>query len=171
MGEKFVDPKIIQASIDWLLANQDKNTGRFPIVGRVIHTDMKGGVQDTDTLTCYVAQTLIKADKLGLYPDSGRANMNTILSNLEEIIQTYLDGDITDKDMYAFSLCAHTYMMAHEKLRTKVYNKLQLIAKTSPDMKWWDNKPKDDDSFKPDDECWNCRRHDKQTVAVEMTSY
>ena len=60
----FIDPQVLLDTAAYVTGKQDGRTGKFPPVGRVIHTDMKGGTAGSDiALTAYITLSLIDAVK------------------------------------------------------------------------------------------------------------
>lgn len=81
-----VSPDIAGAAASWLLNEaQDKETGQFQPRGRVIHSEMVGGVQEGDasvSLSAFVTGALLEARVAKLLPESGEAALEKALSYL-----------------------------------------------------------------------------------------
>ena len=128
-----IDERDLKISVKWMLKKQLEN-GCFPMIGRVFHKDMKGGLQDDDNsssaLTAYILISLL---------ESGVPLTDTLINNalhcLEEGMEdgggtTYTAALFT----YALTLLEHP----------KVNNSMKLLmerATRNNDLLWWEDKP------------------------------
>merc|ERR1712079_840912 len=121
------------------------------------HSAMKGGVSDTDTNTCYVTITLLKAKENGIIEEGSKeeAKLNDALTAVRKIVSTYKtsDGKLQDPaHLYPYSICAHALIMDNPSTATEYFNTLNFNAKTKVDQKWWDDKDELDESLSKDDD-------------------
>ena len=80
-----------QFFLSWLLSKQSRD-GRFQIVGRVLNTAMKGGISDTDGMTCYITGALAKAVELGVTTTSDQ--LDNAKQVVADIVNSYLNKEI-----------------------------------------------------------------------------
>lgn len=136
----FVDQKILENSLTFILNQQDKD-GSFhePKGGRVIHAGMQGGTSKGVTLTAYVIISLIEGGK---YTAKTRALITAIDNGLRYLEE---ESDKYSKDPYVLAILSYTFQLAkihHKSYNLKkdqaVWNNLMSLAKEEEGMKWWD---------------------------------
>eukprot|EP00494_Astrolonche_serrata_P031010 UN31279 len=112
LGVNIVDPEVIKDAINWMLDQQAGSDGHFPIVGRVIHTDMKGGVTETDSMTCFVAVPLIKAKHATtntnkILEDESIPVVKKTITKVYNIVNGYLTRDLKTDEIYPMTICTY----------------------------------------------------------------
>lgn len=65
-----IDDNVIRKAVEFLIKQQDINNGYFVEKGRVIHTDMQGGVESRPTITAYVTTALLEAKSVAPVGDA-----------------------------------------------------------------------------------------------------
>ncbi|XP_069099094.1 alpha-2-macroglobulin-like protein 1 isoform X2 [Pleurodeles waltl] len=103
----FVDDSVINNAVNWLQLHQNVTTGCFQSVGRLIHTSMKGGVNDDISLSAYITAALLEMGKTT--SDPSVANALTCLQNtLAGVSSVYTKALLA----YAFTLSGSSYQRA-----------------------------------------------------------
>ncbi|XP_054012298.1 murinoglobulin-1-like isoform X1 [Hylaeus anthracinus] len=129
-----IDERELKLSVKWIVKKQLEN-GCFPVVGRVFHKEMKGGLQEYDSsssaLTAYILISLF---------ESGVPLSATLISNalfcLEKGMINNNDGPYTAVlSTYALALLEHPKANASMKL-------LMDRATHHNDLLWWEDKTK-----------------------------
>ncbi|XP_012231026.1 alpha-2-macroglobulin-like protein 1 isoform X2 [Linepithema humile] len=142
----YIDERDLKISVKWMMKKQLEN-GCFPVIGRVFHKDMKGGLQDDDSsssaLTAYILISLLESD-VPLAPSL----INNALHCLEKGMKD--DGGTT------YTAAISTYALAlldHPKANNSMKS-LMNRATRNHDLLWWEDK------YKP-----------SLGLSIEMTAY
>ncbi|XP_064415024.1 alpha-2-macroglobulin-like [Latimeria chalumnae] len=149
----FIDEKHLKEASDWLLRHQ-KGDGCFLSVGKLIHSGMKGGVDDEVSLTAYITAALLE-----LHDPSLELMVKKSLSCLEKAME-----NVTN--VYTLALMAYTFTLAEdESTREALLKKLDTWAIKKDGMMHWErtDKPKQEDT-----PFFWCRA---PSAEVEMTAY
>ena len=111
-GLMYVDPQILTAAQDWILAHQNAD-GSFDPVGFVCHTDIMGGLAGKNALTAYVAIALLEAgEKVG-----------------SQKAVSYLEDELHGiQDPYTVALVTYALELADSPARDVAYKKLMTMA-------------------------------------------
>ena len=80
----FIDESVLSDAASWITSHQ-KADGSFESVGFICHQDMMGGVQGKDTLTAYVAISLLEAG----YTDAAGKAIHYLEGRLKDIAEPY----------------------------------------------------------------------------------
>ncbi|CAL8314960.1 unnamed protein product [Merluccius merluccius] len=95
-----IDPNVLGRTAAWLVLQQDVD-GRFLEPGRVIHTELQGGLDGPASLTAYVLMALLQ--------DAGiQSAYTTQVTEALLYLETRLDAGISSN----YSLCLVTYALA-----------------------------------------------------------
>eukprot|EP00051_Salpingoeca_urceolata_P027040 m.479780 g.479780 ORF g.479780 m.479780 type:complete len:1606 (+) comp21606_c0_seq1:182-4999(+) len=164
----YIDPVVLGRAVRYLLASQQKD-GSFPILGRVIHTEMTGGQSGVFTLSCYVTLALVEAMNaasvdVGVDLDDAVARaVSFITRGLEE--QT---------DMYSIVLAAYVLNRAGPQTAAadEAFARLESLAtRTEDGLVFWTKTVHDG----PEDELpvvpLHARYSSLPAKDVEMTAY
>ncbi|RXN08318.1 alpha-2-macroglobulin-like isoform X2 [Labeo rohita] len=137
----YIDPNVLQSAKNWLISTQGSD-GCFMQQGTLYHSDMKGGVGDSVTMTGYIVASLLE---LGV-PVTDPAITNA-LSCLRSSV-----GNLGNT--YATALLAYTFSLAGEtSTRSQLLTALDNIAiSEGPKLHWSQTSSGD-------------------TLAVEISSY
>ncbi|XP_064415025.1 alpha-2-macroglobulin-like [Latimeria chalumnae] len=149
----FIDEKHPKEASDWLLRHQ-KGDGCFLSVGKLIHSGMKGGVDDEVSLTAYIAAALLE-----LHNPSLELMVKKSVSCLEKAME-----NVTN--VYTLALMAYTFTLAGDKTtKEALLKKLDTLAIKKDGMMHWErtDKPKQEDT-----PFFWCRA---PSAEVEMTAY
>ncbi|XP_077075603.1 alpha-2-macroglobulin-like protein 1 [Siphateles boraxobius] len=96
-----IDPHVLQSAKDWLIRKQGSH-GCFIQKGTLYHNDMKGGVNDSVTMTAYIVSSLLELGDPVKNPVITKA-----LSCLRPVV-----GNLGNT--YAMALLAYTFSLAGE---------------------------------------------------------
>ncbi|KAK0132986.1 CD109 antigen [Merluccius polli] len=95
-----IDPNVLGRTAAWLVLQKDVD-GRFLEPGRVIHTELQGGLDGPASLTAYVLMALLQ--------DAGiQSSYTTQVTEALLYLETRLDAGISSN----YSLCLVTYALA-----------------------------------------------------------
>ncbi|XP_066592787.1 alpha-2-macroglobulin-like protein 1 isoform X2 [Prorops nasuta] len=141
-----IDERDLKLSVKWLMKKQLEN-GCFPVVGRVFHKEMKGGLQEDDSsspaLTAYILVSLLESG-VTLTPSL----INNALYCLEKGMASLDDSPYTlALSTYSLALLEHPRANGSMKL-------LMDRATRNHDLLWWEDKSKP-----------------SMSLSIEMTAY
>lgn len=147
----FIDDKNIHDALEWMAGNQ-LPSGYYVNVGKLIHTAMKGGVEDETSLTAYITAALLEMGK-------------TIEDPMVRQGLQYLKNSVSSTtNLYTQALLAYTFSLAGEMdIRNMLLEKLDQQAIVSGQSIHWSQKP----TQSLDDSPWS----KPESVDVELTSY
>ncbi|XP_063289880.1 alpha-2-macroglobulin-like protein 1 [Pelobates fuscus] len=124
----FVDEDVINIAVAWLRSVQ-QNDGCFRSVGFVIHTLMKGGVEDDVSLSAYITAALL---------EMGIPQNNIILANAMNCVGNKV-SNLTNP--YTQALLAYAFSLANDLTnRAILLNNLYQVANSSGDETHWEYK-------------------------------
>ncbi|XP_036038664.1 alpha-2-macroglobulin-like protein 1 [Onychomys torridus] len=146
----FIDDKNIQDALKWMAGNQ-LPSGCYDNVGKLLHTAMKGGVDDEISLTAYITAALLEMGK----------TVND--SMVRRGLQCLRKSVATTNNLYTQALLAYTFSLAGEmEIRSALLHKLDQQATVSGESIHWSQKPATAGASP---------RSEPQTVSVELTAY
>ncbi|KAL0109694.1 hypothetical protein PUN28_014611 [Cardiocondyla obscurior] len=141
-----IDERDLKISVKWMVKKQLEN-GCFPVVGRVFHKDMKGGLQDDDNsssaLTAYILISLL---------ESGVPLTASLINNALHCLEKGMVDDSSTTYTAALSTYALT-LLEHPKANNSM-KMLMKRATRNNDLLWWEDK------YKP-----------SLGLSIEMTAY
>ncbi|XP_007935351.1 alpha-2-macroglobulin-like protein 1 [Orycteropus afer afer] len=147
----FIDEKNIQDALKWMAGNQ-LPSGCYANVGKLLHTAMKGGVDDEVSLTAYITAALLE---MGKAMDDQMVNQG---------LQCLKNSVTSTTNLYTQALLAYTFSLAGEMdIRNSLLEKLDQQAIISEESIHWSQKP----SQPPNDNFWS----KPEAVDVELTAY
>ncbi|XP_062377751.1 alpha-2-macroglobulin-like protein 1 [Sardina pilchardus] len=117
----YIDPTIISNAKTWLESRLQPD-GVFHMQGKLFHNRMKGGVNDTVTITAYVTASLLELN----------------ISDTEKPL-TFLKSSISDlSNTYTTALLAYTFSLAgEENIRAQLLKHLDSKATSSGSLLHW----------------------------------
>ncbi|KAL6033345.1 hypothetical protein STEG23_009987, partial [Scotinomys teguina] len=146
----FIDDKNIQDALKWMAGNQ-LPSGCYDNVGKLLHTAMKGGVEDEISLTAYITAALLEMGKTVTDP------------MVRQGLQCLRKSVTSTSDLYTQALLAYTFSLAGEvEIRSALLHKLDQQATVSGESIHWSQK-----SAIADASPWS----QPQAVDVELTAY
>ncbi|XP_066457894.1 alpha-2-macroglobulin-like protein 1 [Eleutherodactylus coqui] len=146
----YIDDKVIKQSMDWL-KDQQKPNGCFNTRGRLLHNELKGGVDDEVSLACYVTAACM---------ESGSDTSDPVVEKGLKCIQS---EPLQNATTYKLALKAYVYTLADDvENRAAVMEKLYEKASKADGLLYWTQDTKSDS-----ESYWS----KANSVEVEMTSY
>ncbi|XP_063818602.1 alpha-2-macroglobulin-like protein 1 isoform X2 [Pseudophryne corroboree] len=121
----FIDGNVLNQAVSWLAAHQQTD-GCFMNSGTLIHTLMKGGVEDDLSLDAYITAALL---------ERGLPVNDQLLSNALSCLRGKVNGSVTT---YTMALLAYTFALANDSTVTQqLLDKLFPLAVSSGgDLHW-----------------------------------
>ncbi|KAM8924712.1 alpha-2-macroglobulin-like protein 1 [Pelodytes ibericus] len=122
----FIDDNVINNAVEWLGSLQQAG-GCFVTRGTLIHTLMKGGVEDDVSLSAYITAALLE---LKVSPN------NAVLANALSCLRSKVP---TLTNPYTQALLAYTFSLANDTLnRVILLETLYPLAETSDGQMYWE---------------------------------
>ncbi|XP_043417749.1 alpha-2-macroglobulin-like protein 1 [Prionailurus bengalensis] len=147
----FIDEKNIQDALKWMAENQ-LPSGCYANVGKLLHTAMKGGVDDETSLTAYITAALLEMSKTIQDPMVSRG-LRCLRSSVS-----------STNSLYTQALLAYTFSLAGEMdIRNTLLEKLDQQAIITGESIHWSQKPTRSQDARP----WS----EPEAVDVELTAY
>ncbi|XP_069700318.1 alpha-1-inhibitor 3-like isoform X2 [Periplaneta americana] len=123
----YVDEDDLKVSMRWITKKQLEN-GCFPLVGKVFHKDMKGGLTGEASSAALTAYVLVSLLETGI-PLSPSVTSNAMFC---------LRGD-TDVDVYTLVLTTYALTLLGEKdMAQESLTRLLGMATRQQDLLWWE---------------------------------
>uniref|UniRef100_A0A2K5ZTY0 Alpha-2-macroglobulin like 1 n=1 Tax=Mandrillus leucophaeus TaxID=9568 RepID=A0A2K5ZTY0_MANLE len=147
----FIDPKNIQDALKWMAGNQ-LLSGCYANVGTLLHTAMKGGVDDEVSLTAYVTAALLE---MGKDVDDPMVSQG---------LQCLKNSATSTTSLYTQALLAYIFSLAGEMdIRDILLRQLDQQAIISGESIHWSHKPAPSSNASP----WS----EPVALDVELTAY
>ncbi|XP_044147056.1 LOW QUALITY PROTEIN: CD109 antigen-like [Bufo gargarizans] len=149
----YINPTVLNETVEWLMQYQDLDTGIFSEPGRVIYAELQGGQNGPITLTAYILTSLLE-DKYyrTLYASRVQKAVQYLEKKFDEGIASNFMLSIV---VYALSLANSS--KAHDAL-----TQLNSRANTTEGTKFWS---------KSSNYSWQPRTTDIETAAYALFSY
>ncbi|XP_011171215.1 alpha-2-macroglobulin-like protein 1 isoform X3 [Solenopsis invicta] len=129
-----IDERDLKISVKWMVKKQLEN-GCFPVIGRVFHKDMKGGLQDDDNsssaLTAYILISLL---------ESGVPLTASLINNALHCLEKGMEDDRGTTYTAALSTYALT-LLEHPKANNSMKSLMKRATRNN-DLLWWEDKHK-----------------------------
>ncbi|XP_076385464.1 alpha-2-macroglobulin-P-like [Megachile rotundata] len=141
----YISKTELQQTADWIVKQQLPN-GCFPMIGSLVHKDMKGGLENDDStapLTVFILNSLL---------ESNLTVPNATIENAMSCIErerAYLNSSLYTKIMTTYTLT----LLNHTTAETAVKEMLN-ISNSGVDTLWWADS-----------------KHNSLGSSIEMTSY
>ncbi|KAG7226237.1 hypothetical protein INR49_002987, partial [Caranx melampygus] len=123
-----IDQSVVTRAMTWLLKHQGPQ-GEFIEVGRLIHTEMQGGLDNSPVaLTAYVLIALLEDETyLEMYPGN------------VSLAQTYLENQVTGGVVsnYSLALVAYALVLANSRLADTALSELTRRADHTDGVMMW----------------------------------
>ncbi|XP_076155900.1 CD109 antigen-like [Alosa pseudoharengus] len=128
-----IDQSMLSKALSWL-AEQQTPDGSFTEPGRVIHTELQGGLGDQVSLTAYVLITLLEDQaQMGLFPGN--------LSKATEFLETQLSSGISSN--YSLSLVSYALSLASSLSTQNAIDELISRADIRDGVPLWSSRDAD----------------------------
>ncbi|XP_073451729.1 alpha-2-macroglobulin-like protein 1 [Aquarana catesbeiana] len=147
----FIDETHLNESFNWLREHR-KESGCFRSVGKLFHSELKGGLEDDISLSAYVTIALI---------ESGVSVEDPLIRDAVSCLQKEV---VNVTSVYTLALLAYTFTLCREmEFRKIVFDKLDEKAVKGDGQLHWEREstPSSDTPY------W----HRAATAEVEMTAY
>ncbi|XP_077309929.1 alpha-2-macroglobulin-like [Lithobates pipiens] len=147
----FIDERHLKESFDWLQGHR-KESGCFRNVGKLFHSELKGGVEDDISLSAYVTIALL---------ESGVSVEDPLIRDAASCLQKEA---VNVTNVYTLALLAYTFTLCKEtEIRKIVFDKLDEKALKGEGQIHWEREstPSSDTPH----------LHRAATAEVEMAAY
>lgn len=161
----YIDPQVLSVTADYIISKQ-LNDGSYPLLGKVFHDDMTGGVGQTASpaLTAYITLSLIET---GGYTSAVNKGINYLISQ-----SSSLNGNLYQTILLAYTLKRSG---STSTATTTLYEQMKAAAKQDTDGTYWSSSssqvtvaPTTGNKQAPMWYCYSCQ---PRSLDVEMTSY
>ncbi|XP_038068453.1 CD109 antigen-like isoform X2 [Patiria miniata] len=162
----YIDSSVVQQSIQWLISQQTRD-GIFQEPGKVIHTDMQGGVSSTVTMTAYVLIALKEVQVQRVHLDLPQTFWDS-LDRSAGLARGYLENqyDSISNDVYALSLVTYALTLA-ETSDSRFFDAFQRMAVVQDGVKHWEDPSTAGEQV----DQWFCYYYSPPSADIEMTGY
>ncbi len=163
----FIDSSVVRQSSEWLISQQTRD-GNFQEPGKVIHTDMQGGVSSDYTMTAYVLITLkevqLKKEKLSLPQEFWDS-----LDASARLATTYLEGSFSrvSGDVYDLALVTYALTLAESGQAQRFQEAFEALATVEDGVKHWAKPVAQEENV----DRWRCFYYPPPSADIEMTGY
>uniref|UniRef100_A0A8C5MP20 Alpha-2-macroglobulin domain-containing protein n=1 Tax=Leptobrachium leishanense TaxID=445787 RepID=A0A8C5MP20_9ANUR len=119
----FISKEVLDKTVQWLVQYQDVNTGIFSEPGRVIHTELQGGLNGPITLTAYILTSLLEDE---IYKVIDKA-------------MKYLESKFTEgiSSNYTLSVVVYALSLANSSKASIALDQLNSRADKTGDVMYW----------------------------------
>ncbi|XP_062896280.1 alpha-2-macroglobulin-like isoform X3 [Mobula hypostoma] len=187
----FIDDSVLQQAASFFLKYR-LESGCFGNVGKLLHSSMKGGVDDSISLSAYVTTALLELQRLSpsmadtvykkaqellsFHSPSNGAEETTAETQPTGFTTTVLEPSLaclrkqmeTVNNTYTLALLAYTFTLAGDDTsRDWLLKKLEGLAIKKDGMRYWTRKPEEEKK----DEEFNWYWWRAPSAEVEMTAY
>ncbi|KAG8582006.1 hypothetical protein GDO81_007888 [Engystomops pustulosus] len=152
----YIDSDVLNQTVEWLVQYQDINTGIFSEPGRVIHTDLQGGLNGPTTLTAYILTSLLEDE---FY----RQRYEPRVQKAVKYLESKYDEGITSN--YTLSVVVYALSLANSSKAAAALNELNSRASTTGSGKYWSTPSQQSNYY------WQPRTTDIETAAYALLSY
>ncbi|XP_056419557.1 uncharacterized protein LOC130361023 [Hyla sarda] len=152
----YINSDVLNQAVDWLVQYQDLNTGIFSEPGRVIHTDLQGGLDGPITLTAYIVTSLLEDE---VY----RHRYESRVQKAVQYLEGKYDGGITSN--YTLSVVVYALSLANSSKAGAALNVLNSRASITGSTKYWSTPSQQMNYY------WQPRTTDVETAAYALLSY
>ncbi|XP_068137595.1 CD109 antigen-like [Hyperolius riggenbachi] len=124
----YINPDVLNQTVNWLLQYQDIRTGIFSEPGRVIHYSLQGGLNGPITLTAYILTSLLEDVH---YARLYESRIHKAVQYLEEQFQKGIASN------YTLSVVAYALLLANSTKGAAALDQLNSRATVSGSSKYW----------------------------------
>ncbi|XP_015600837.1 alpha-2-macroglobulin-like protein 1 isoform X2 [Cephus cinctus] len=126
-----IDERDLKLSVKWIVRRQLEN-GCFPVIGRVFHKSMKGGLKDSSSsLTAYILISLL---------ESGVPLSSLLINNALNCLEKGIAHN--NDDLYTATLSTYALTLLEDPRAQASLQSLMARATRQQDLLWWENKEK-----------------------------
>ncbi|XP_075122981.1 CD109 antigen-like [Leptodactylus fuscus] len=151
----YVNPMVLNETVEWLVQYQDLNTGIFSDPGRVIHTELQNRQNGPITLTAYILTSLLE--------DTYYSNLYA--SRVQKAVQ-YLEKKFDEgiASNYTLSIVVYALSLANSSKAHDALTLLNSRASTTGTQFW--SSPSKASKY-----CWQPSTTDVETAAYALLSH
>ncbi|XP_033626083.1 CD109 antigen-like isoform X2 [Asterias rubens] len=166
----YIDFTMVRKSCGWLISQQTRD-GNFLEPGKVIHTDMQGGVSSDYTITAYVLITL-KEVQLKKEKASSSAEETLFwnsVSNSVSLATTYLEASFStvSGNVYDLALVSYALTLAESEQVQRFQEAFEALAIVEDGVKHWAKPVEQVENV----DAWSCFYYPPPSSDIEMTGY
>ncbi|KAM4771055.1 CD109 antigen-like [Rhinophrynus dorsalis] len=151
----YISPEVLNQTIEWLVQYQDVNTGIFSEPGRVIHTELQGGLNGPISLTAYILTSLLEDP---IYSNVYQSRVNRAVQYLE----SKFDEGISSN--YTLSVVVYALSLANSTKAVPALTQLNSRANNIGGLKYW-SSPSETTNY------WQPLSRDIETAAYALLSH
>ncbi|XP_018096068.1 CD109 antigen isoform X1 [Xenopus laevis] len=123
-----ISPELLNKTVEWLIQQQDQETGKFLEPGHVFHTRLQGGLNGPITLTAYILTSLLENSQY----------RNLYASRVDKAVQ-YLEkkfeGGISSN--YTLSIVAYALSVANSTKASAALTQLNSRTRNNGGLMYW----------------------------------
>ncbi|KAM8953044.1 CD109 antigen-like [Pelodytes ibericus] len=151
----YVSQAVLNQTAQWLVQYQDMNTGIFSEPGRVIHTELQGGLNSPIALTAYILTSLLEDEVYrNLYA-------SRILKSVQYLESKFDEGISSN---YTLSVVTYTLSLANSTKANAALTHLNSRANNIGGLKYWSTSSTITNVWQP-------RSSDIETAAYALLSH
>ncbi|XP_075058733.1 CD109 antigen-like isoform X2 [Mixophyes fleayi] len=152
----YINPDVLNGTVEWLVQFQDINTGIFSEPGRVIHKELQGGLNGPITLTAYILTSLLEDQYYS----------HRYASRVLKAVQ-YLEGKFDQgiASNYTLSVVVYALSLANSTRAEAALTQLNARASITGGTKYWSSPSETANYY------WQPRTTDIETAAYALLSY
>ncbi|KAM8953041.1 LOW QUALITY PROTEIN: CD109 antigen-like [Pelodytes ibericus] len=150
----YISPAILDQTVQWLVQYQDMKTGIFSEPGRVIHTELQGGLNGPITLTAYILTSLLEDE----------AYRNRYASRVLKAVH-YLESKFDDgiSSNHTLSVVVYALSLANSTKANAALNLINSRANNIGGLRYWSSSKTSKD--------WPPQSLDTETAAYVLLSH
>ncbi|XP_040205893.1 CD109 antigen-like [Rana temporaria] len=154
----YIDSNVLENAVNFLIQNQDTNSGMFSEPGHVIHRELQGGLNGPITLTAYILTSILTD---AYYRNIYEVNVQKAVKYLEGKYDKVIDSN------YTLSIVTYALSLANS---TKAQAALTLLNSRATNQvnggtKYWSAPSESANNY------WQPRSTDIETAAYALLSF
>ncbi|XP_071786205.1 CD109 antigen-like isoform X2 [Asterias amurensis] len=166
----YIDFTMVRKSCGWLISQQTRD-GNFLEPGKVIHTDMQGGVSSDYTITAYVLITLMEVQlkKEKASSSAEETQFWNSVSNSVSLATTYLEASFStvSGNVYDLALVSYALTLAESEQVQRFQEAFEALAIVEDGVKHWAKPVEQVENV----DAWSCFYYPPPSSDIEMTGY
>ncbi|XP_071785161.1 CD109 antigen-like isoform X2 [Asterias amurensis] len=166
----YIDFTMVRKSCGWLISQQTRD-GNFLEPGKVIHTDMQGGVSSNYTITAYVLITLkeLQLKKEKASSSAEETQFWNSVSNSVSLATTYLEASFStvSGNVYDLALVSYALTLAESEQVQRFQEAFEALAIVEDGAKYWSEHMEQVENV----DAWSCFYYPPPSSDIEMTGY
>ncbi|KAM4694312.1 CD109 antigen-like [Discoglossus pictus] len=151
----YISTDVLGNTVEWLVTNQDTKTGVFKEPGRVIHSELQGGLNGPISLTAYVLTALLEDE---YYKNLYVSRVQTAVAYLENKFEEGIANN------YTLSVVVYALSLANSAKANAALTQLNSRADKMGGVNYW-SSPSETTNY------WQPRSSDIETAAYALLSH